>query len=70
MKEIIWLPESNIYVHIESLNNNKDLNQINEFFRQKKIKTIIDGPHPFENLPNLIQYFGEGKHKGKVVITV
>lgn len=57
-------------VHIVSLKTNKDLKHINELFEQKKIRTVIDGPHPFENLPQLIRYFGDGKHKGKVVVTI
>jgi len=31
---------------------------------------VIDGPYKLSEVPKAIQYFGEGKHKGKVVITV
>lgn len=56
-------------LEILSLKPNKDLAEISEFVQQKKIKCIIDGPYTLEDIPRLIQYFGEGKHKGKIVIS-
>ncbi|PCI35217.1 MAG: alcohol dehydrogenase [Flavobacteriaceae bacterium] len=50
------------------LQQNKELDYFMELFKQKKIKSIIDGPYLFEDIPRLIQYFGKGKHKGKIVI--
>jgi len=55
---------------ILALEANKYLDQINELSLQGKLKSRIDGPYPFADIPRLIQYFGEGKHKGKVVIKV
>lgn len=55
-------------LQILSLKPNKDLDYICELIKQKKIKCEIDGPYPLEDTARLIQYFGEGKHKGKVVI--
>ena len=51
-----------------ALEPNKGLDFINGFFSQGKIKCTIDGPYPLMDAPKLIQYFGEGKHKGKVVL--
>lgn len=55
-------------VRIVSLKPNKDLAYVNELFEAGKIKPVIDGFHQLSDIPRLIQYFGEGKHKGKVVI--
>lgn len=57
-------------VHIVALKPNKDLNYINELFEAGKIKPVIDGPHQFSQAPEALQYFGEGKHRGKVVISL
>jgi len=38
-------------------------------FEERKIKCKIDGPYEFEKIPGLIQYFGEARHKGKIVIS-
>jgi NADPH:quinone reductase-like Zn-dependent oxidoreductase len=50
------------------LKTNDGLAEIGELFNQKKIKCQIDGPHSMADIPKLIQYFGEGKHLGKVVV--
>ena len=43
---------------------------MNELFSSGKVKPMIDGPYQLSEVPEAIQYFGEGKHKGKVVITL
>ncbi len=53
---------------ILGLKPNKGLKEIENLFEENKIKCKIDGPYHFEKIPELIQYFREGKHKGKVVI--
>ena len=57
-------------ISILALRPNKDLNYINGLFEEGKIHCIIDGPYPFEKIPWAVRYFGEGKHKGKVVISL
>lgn len=57
-------------IRIVALKPNKDLDYINELFEAGKIKSIIDGPYKFNKVPEAIRHFGEGKHKGKVVIAV
>lgn len=59
---------SNKRVHIVALKPNKDLEYINELFSAGKIKPVIDGPYKLSEVPRLIQYFGEGKHQGKIII--
>ncbi len=55
---------------ILSLKANKDLAYINELFEAGKIKCVLDGPYPLAEVPTAVQRFGEGKHKGKIVIRV
>lgn len=55
-------------LHLLSLKPNRGLDFIGQFFRENKIKCVIDGPYSMEDTPRLIQRFGEGKHKGKIVI--
>jgi NADPH:quinone reductase-like Zn-dependent oxidoreductase len=57
-------------IRIVALKPNKDLDYMNELFEAGKVKPVIDGPYKLSEVPEAIKYFGEGKHKGKVVITV
>jgi NADPH:quinone reductase-like Zn-dependent oxidoreductase len=57
-------------VRIVLLKANKDLAYMNELFEAGKVKPVIDGPYKLSEVPEAIRYFGEGNHKGKVVITV
>ncbi len=57
-------------MHIVALKPNKDLDYMNELFEAGKIKPVIDGPYKLSEVPEAIRHFGEGNHKGKVVITV
>lgn len=57
-------------LRIVKLKLNKDLAYMNELFEAGKVKPVIDGPYKLQELPQAMRYFGEGLHKGKVVITV
>jgi len=57
-------------VHVLLLKPNKDLTYINELFEAGKIKPVIDGSYTLPEVPKAMHYFGEGNHKGKVIITV
>ncbi|WP_057935705.1 NAD(P)-dependent alcohol dehydrogenase [Algoriphagus resistens] len=57
-------------LQILSLKPNEGLDEIAQLVVQNKISPEIDGPYPLDDTARLIQYFGEGKHKGKVVIKV
>lgn len=57
-------------VHLVALKANEGLDQIHNLINGNKIKFQIDGPYKLEEVPKAIQYFGEGKHKGKVVVTL
>jgi NADPH:quinone reductase-like Zn-dependent oxidoreductase len=56
-------------MQILALKPNKGLDRINELFEAGKLKPMIDGPYPLQEAPEAIQYFGEGKHYGKVIIS-
>ena len=53
-----------------ALKANKDLLDIQPFFESGKVAPVIDGPYSLEDVPKAFRHFGEGRHKGKVVITV
>lgn len=57
-------------VRLVGLKPNKDSAYVNDLFEAGKLKPVIDGPYSLSEIPKLIQYFGEGKHKGKVVISL
>lgn len=49
---------------------NKDLDQISKLVEKGQISPVVDGPYSFDKIPKLIQYFGEGKHSGKIVVEI
>ncbi|MGN8225144.1 NAD(P)-dependent alcohol dehydrogenase [Gracilimonas sp. BCB1] len=53
-----------------ALKPNKGLDQLTRLTEKGILKPIIDGPYSFDQIPGLIQYFGEGKHKGKIVVEI
>jgi len=57
-------------VRLVLLKPNKDLAYMNELFEAGKVKPVIDGPYKLSEVPEAMRHFGEGNHKGKVVITV
>ncbi|MFT6880161.1 MAG: NADPH:quinone reductase-like Zn-dependent oxidoreductase [Arcticibacterium sp.] len=58
---------SNKKIGLLALKPNEGLKEVSE---ELNLKYQVDGPHAFEDIPKLIQYFGEGKHKGKVVVNI
>ncbi len=57
-------------IRIVALEPNKDLDRVNELFQAGKLKCVLDGPFDLRDVPEAIQLFGAGRHKGKVVISV
>ncbi|MGA2405850.1 MAG: NAD(P)-dependent alcohol dehydrogenase [Bacteroidales bacterium] len=57
-------------IRFVSLKPNKDLAYMNELFEAGKLKPVIDGPYKLDEFPKAFKLFGEGVHKGKVVINV
>ena len=50
--------------------NTKDLAFIKELIEAGKVKPVIDKSFPLSELPEALRYYGEGRSRGKVVITV
>jgi NADPH:quinone reductase-like Zn-dependent oxidoreductase len=57
-------------IRIVALKPNKDLAYINELFEAGKLKVAIDGPYPLSEVAQALRHFGEGRHKGKVIIAL
>jgi NADPH:quinone reductase-like Zn-dependent oxidoreductase len=57
-------------IRIVALKKNKDLDYMNGLFEAGKIKAVIDGPYRLDEVPQTFRLFGEGAHKGKVVISM
>lgn len=49
---------------------NKGLEHISKLVEKEQLRPVVDGPYIFDKTPRLIQYFGDGKHKGKIVIEI
>ena len=52
------------------LKPNEGLDYISEMYGQRKISTVIDGPYTLEEIPEQLERFGAGLHKGKIVISI
>lgn len=50
--------------------NLKDMLHITELYEAGKIIPFIDRRYPLSEVPEALRYLGEGRAKGKVVITV
>ncbi len=55
-------------VRLVILKPNKDLAYMNELYEAGKVKPVIDGPYRLSEVPEAMRHFGQGNHKGKVVI--
>lgn len=50
--------------------NSKDMVYITELYEAGKVVPVIDRRYPLSEVPEALRYLGEGRAKGKVVITV
>jgi NADPH:quinone reductase-like Zn-dependent oxidoreductase len=57
-------------MHMVGYKANKDLNYLVELFEAGKLKPVIDRCYPMEETADAFRYFGEGRFKGKIVITI
>jgi NADPH:quinone reductase-like Zn-dependent oxidoreductase len=57
-------------MHMVAYKANKDLNYLVELFEAGKLKPVIDKCFPLEETDDAFRYFGEGRFKGKIVITL
>jgi NADPH:quinone reductase-like Zn-dependent oxidoreductase len=61
---------TNKRIGIVRLKPNKDLTYMRELFEAGKVIPVIDGPYTLGEVPQAFRHFGQGRHKGKVVITL
>ena len=57
-------------MHMVAYKANKDLNYLVELFEAEKLKLVIDKNFPLEKTADAFRYFGEGRFKGKIVVTL
>jgi len=57
-------------IRIVALKPNKKLAYMSELFEAGKVKPMIDESYRLSDVPEAMRYFGEGNHRGKVVITL
>ncbi len=50
------------------LQPNRGLDRLSELAEKGQLKPVVDGPYGIDDIPRLIQYFGDGRHLGKIVI--
>jgi NADPH:quinone reductase-like Zn-dependent oxidoreductase len=43
---------------------------MNELYKTGKIKSVIDGSYNLDEIQKAFKLFGEGNHKGKLVISI
>jgi NADPH:quinone reductase-like Zn-dependent oxidoreductase len=48
----------------------KDLAFIKELIEEGKVTPVIDKSYPLSKLPEALQYYGEGRSRGKVIVTM
>ena len=48
----------------------KDLTFVKELIEAGKIKPVIDKSYPLNELPEALHYYGDGRSRGKVVVTI
>jgi NADPH:quinone reductase-like Zn-dependent oxidoreductase len=56
-------------MHVVGYKANKDTNYIVALFEADKLKPVIDKCFPLEKTAEAFRYFGEGRFKGKIVVT-
>ena len=57
-------------IRLLALKPNKDLVYMRELFEAGKVVPVIDGSYGLADVPEAFRYFGTGRHRGKIVVTV
>ncbi len=50
--------------------NRTDLDLLTRLFKEGKVVPVIDRVYPLHETPDAFHYFGTGRHKGKIVISI
>jgi NADPH:quinone reductase-like Zn-dependent oxidoreductase len=57
-------------LRVVALKPNKDLGYMTELVEAGKVRPVVDGRYTLGQAAEAMSYFGEGRHKGKLVLTV
>jgi NADPH:quinone reductase-like Zn-dependent oxidoreductase len=57
-------------MHMVGYKANKDLDYLVGLFEAGELKLVIDRCFPLEETAEAFRYFGEGRFKGKIVVTL
>lgn len=57
-------------LHLLALKPNEGLDIILEKIKKSDLQKCMDGPYNFDQIPWAVQYFGNGLHSGKVIISI
>jgi NADPH:quinone reductase-like Zn-dependent oxidoreductase len=57
-------------MHMVAYKANKDLSYLLDLFEADKLNPVIDKYFPLEKTAEAFRYFGEGRFKGKIVVTI
>lgn len=55
-------------LRVLALQPNRGLDRLSALVENGQLKPVVDGPYALDKAPELIQYFGEGRHLGKIVV--
>jgi len=55
-------------LRVLGLQPNRGLDRLSELAENGQITPVVDGPYGIDEIPGLIQYLGEGRHLGKIVV--
>ena len=55
-------------LQVLGLQPNRGLDRLSDLAENGQLKPVVDGPYALDQVPELIQYFGEGRHLGKIVV--
>jgi len=56
--------------HLVAVGPNKGLADLKELIEAGKLAPVVDRTYQLSEVPEALRYFGEGRHKGKIVIAI
>ena len=56
--------------HLVAVGPNKGLADLKELIEAGKLALVVDRTYQLSEVPEALRYFGEGRHKGKIVIAI
>jgi NADPH:quinone reductase-like Zn-dependent oxidoreductase len=65
-----WITRDKRKLRLVAEGPNKGLAELKELLEAGHLVPVIDSTYPLDEVPAALRYFGEGRHKGKIVIAV